>query len=208
MVQHDQFPFAVRHHLLLPELVPLGTVCQLVLFHDRVPEASRASPPYKLLERGLLSLGLCQPRAPRKASDIIVHTRSLPTSSCHTAARYSAAASAGHRGGSLSGIPCTRAVRQSGQYLASFQSKLEADVPSLCGALGRQRRSDWSASLHRDGVMCRRSAGGGLHGQLGSPGSSQQLPQPTDVLTKRVASFEPLRKSARISLRCENLSGF
>ena len=55
-------------------------------------------------------------------------------------------------------------------------------------------------------------AGGGLHGQLGSPGSSQQLPQPTEVSTKRVASFEPLRKSARISsqlsLRCENLTEF
>jgi hypothetical protein len=113
---------------------------------------------------------------------------------------------------SLSGIPCTRVVRQSGHYLASFQSKLEADVPSLCGALGRQRRSDWSVSLHRDGVMCSRSVGGGLHGQLGSPGSSQQLPQPTEVLTKPVSSFEPLRKSARISsqlsLRGENLTEF
>lgn len=123
MVQHDQFPFAVRHHLLLPEVVPLGSVCQLVLFHDRVPEASRASPPYKLLERGLLFPGLPQPRASRKASEASAHTRSLPTSSCHTAARYSAAASAAYRGGSLSGIPCTRAVRQSGQYLASFRSK-------------------------------------------------------------------------------------
>ena len=94
-----------------------------------------------------------------------------------------------------------------GQYLASF-GQAEADVPSLCGALGRQCRPDWSGACIGTGSC----AGGGLHGQLGSPGSSQQLPQPTEVSTKRVASFEPLRKSARISsqlsLRCENLTEF
>ena len=192
MVQHDQFPFAVQHHLLVPEVVPLGSVCQLVLFHDRVPEASRASPPYKLLERGLLFPGLPQPRASRKASEASAHTRSLPTSSCHTAARYSAAASAAYRGGSLSGIPCTRAVRPVLGFILVKQKQMYLVFVALwediAGLTGR------GACIGTGSC-----AGGGLHGQLGSPGSSQQLPQPTEVSTKRVASFEPLRKSARIS---------